>query len=518
MSVSGTSARIAELADGFVNAPPERLDERFRRLTGALWDDGVLTDLALPAVPALVARLDKAADDRKGHLAVLLGVLAEAEFPATGGPVATAVRAGLDRYLELLAQGADADPSTLGLVYLLAHFPDDRERILAAAAAVTPALSDDDLTRLVRLLTPADQAHADLGRVWPSPSVWGLDESERDFDNGWITALTPEQFTAAWRNDQRTLFGHAGAKAYWAARNGAPAPIVAAPVPAPETLEAGRQADVGTGLFGRHAAALRCPNCHEALAFGGEGVACSGCATAYPVAGGILDLMPGERVAPGDEDTGDALHKLAAMPSMGLYYEAVLRPAFLRAMGSNWDEAVTPADEDRYIAEHVDPAEGPVLDLAAGAGRWTTVLAEAVGPERLVALDVSVPMLAALRVALPGVPALQASALELPFEDGSLGAVLCWNALQALPDAAAGIAEVGRCLRPGGTFTLLTFRWGDDALYSYFQHAHRFPNAEDGMRLFSLEELRGWLADAGMRVRDESGSGTFVFLTAERVA
>ena len=72
MSVSGTSARIAELADGFVNAPPERLDEQFRRLTGALWDDGVLTELALPAVPALVARLDKAADDRKGHLAVLL--------------------------------------------------------------------------------------------------------------------------------------------------------------------------------------------------------------------------------------------------------------------------------------------------------------------------------------------------------------------------------------------------------------------------------------------------------------
>ncbi|SEF33265.1 Methyltransferase domain-containing protein [Amycolatopsis pretoriensis] len=513
MTESGTPAQIAELADDFVNAPTDQVDERFRRLTGALWDDGVLTDLALPAVPALVARLDKAADDRKGHLAVLLGVLAEAEFPDTTGPVATAVRAGLDRYLELLAQGADRDPLTLGLVYLLAHFPADRERILAAV----PALSPDDLTRLVRLLTPADQAHADLGRVWPSPSVWGLGESEKDFDNGWISALTPEQFTAAWRNDQRTLFGHAGAKAYWAARHGSPAEIVAAPVPDPETLEAGRTAAVGTGLFGRHAAALRCPNCHEALAFAG-GVTCTGCATAFPVADGILDLMPGERVAPGDEDTGDALHKLAAMPSMGLYYEAVLRPAFLRAMGSNWDEAVTPADEDRYIAEHVDPAEGPVLDLAAGAGRWTAVLAGAVGPERLVALDVSVPMLAALRVALPEVPALQASALELPFEDGSLGAVLCWNALQALPDAAAGIAEVGRCLRPGGTFTLLTFRWGDDALYSYFQHAHRFPNAEDGMRLFGLDELRGWLAAAGMRIRDESGSGTFVFLTAERVA
>jgi ubiquinone/menaquinone biosynthesis C-methylase UbiE len=158
-----------------------------------------------------------------------------------------------------------------------------------------------------------------------------------------------------------------------------------------------------------------------------------------------------------------------------------------------------------------------VLDLAAGAGRWTEVLARAVGPERVIALDPSAPMVATLRARLPKVPAVMAGAADLPFGDASLGAVLCWNALQAFPaHAAAAIGEVGRCLRPGGTFTLLTFRMSDDPIYRYFQGQHRLPQHTNGLRLFELDQLHGWLADAGLRVREESGPGTFVFITAER--
>lgn len=77
------------------------LDEAYQRLAGALWSEGKLTDLAVDAVPALVAALDETGPDRQGHLAVLLGLLgllAEAEYPRLHGEVATAVRAGLDRW------------------------------------------------------------------------------------------------------------------------------------------------------------------------------------------------------------------------------------------------------------------------------------------------------------------------------------------------------------------------------------------------------------------------------------
>jgi SAM-dependent methyltransferase len=237
----------------------------------------------------------------------------------------------------------------------------------------------------------------------------------------------------------------------------------------------------------------------------------------YPVDGGILNFTA--TVGDGTDRSSDFLFKLAETPNMGFFYEAYARPNFLRLCGNNWAGQVTPADEDLYIAEHVRPVDGPVLDLAAGAGRWTAVLANAVGAQRVVALDLGLPMLTTLRGRLPDVPAVMASARTLPFADASLGAVLCWNALQAFPDdAPAAIAEVGRCLRPGGTFTLLTFRTSDDPVYRYFVRRHHFPQHADGLHLFDYDALRTWLTDAGLTVRHEWRPGTFVVITAERPA
>ena len=145
------------------------------------------------------------------------------------------------------------------------------------------------------------------------------------------------------------------------------------------------------------------------------------------------------------------------------------------------------------------------------------MLAEAVGADRVIALDLGPPMLAALRERLPEVPAVLAGAAVLPFGDAVLGAVLCWNALQAFPaDAPAAIAEVGRCLRPGGTFTLLTFRNSDEPVYRYFVGRHHFPQHVDGLRLFDRPDVVEWITGAGMRIRDEFDHGLFVIITAER--
>jgi ubiquinone/menaquinone biosynthesis C-methylase UbiE len=190
-------------------------------------------------------------------------------------------------------------------------------------------------------------------------------------------------------------------------------------------------------------------------------------------------------------------------------------------MGSNWDSGITPAIEDAYIADRLRAAaaaraDGPILDLGAGAGRWTWVVAEAVGADRVIALDLNDAMLYWLRGRLPQVAAVRASALELPIADGSLTAANFWNALQAMPDAAQAIAEIGRCLRPGGVLTLMTFRFADDPVYRYFQHSHIFPAAPEGYLLFEPQEIRSWLAAAGLSVVEESGPGTFVFITAKR--
>ena len=63
---------------------------------------------------------------------------------------------------------------------------------------------------------------------------------------------------------------------------------------------------------------------------------------------------------------------------------------------------------------------------------------------------------------------------------------------------------------------MMTFRWSDDPVARYFQASQYFPSRPQGHLLFGLDELRRWLADAGLTVREITTPATFVFLTAER--
>jgi SAM-dependent methyltransferase len=511
VNVSAAPTKVCKLIDVFANAPDDRLYAEFQRLAAALWQGGALTGLAYPAIPALAARIGGVDDRRKGYLAVLLGLLAESEYPATDGPVVTAISDGLDTYVGLLSGLGQDDPLCLALCYLMAHFPAGRDRILAAAGRV--GLGEDDYSRLDRALAALDPGRPVLGRVFPSPYVWQLAGAGQDFDQRWITALSLEQIVSSWQADTRTVFGGLGAKAYWAVCNWAsPARLPAVTFPPRELIP--RASDSVTDIFTPHAAALRCPECGGGFEFGPHRARCGRCATEYPITAGVLDLTG----PVGGEHTDDFQFMMAEVPSMGLIYEAHARPNFLRLCGANWGNTVTPATEDEYIAQHVRPVDGAVLDLAAGAGRWTEILAETVGADRVVALDLNPSMLSMLRARLARVPAIRGSAAPLPFGDASLGAVLCWNALQAFPaEAPAAIAEVGRCLRPGGTFTLMTFRNSNDPVYRHFVGSHTFSQYSGGPQLFDLSRLKGLLAAAGLRVCEEWGPGTFVFITAERV-
>lgn len=488
----------AELAS-FVKNPPDHLGTGFRRLTATMWHGGRHTPAGAGGVPLLVAALRSAPRDRQGHVAVLLGLLAESDGPASE-QVRTAVHDGIEVYLDLLADCRDGEPLTVALLYLLAHLPGERERVLGLAAGV--GLDRADLTRLDRCLMTFDPTDPMISRVWPSPAAWaGLSDADRELDREWVRQLTSEQVRAAWDSDTRSLLAYAGARALWAVEHGSathsPDPDLSLP-PAPRS-----GGGSGGDLFGRYAEVFRCPACRARLVGDATGARCTGCATSYPATDGCLDLSAG---------VGDRTDMMARNVPLG--YSA-LRSAFLRLMGTGWDGSVPVSAEDGYLRAQVRPVDGPVLDLGAGTGRWTAVLAESVGADRVIALDLSRAMLGQVRRALPDVLAIRGNALALPFADASLGAVNCWNTLQALPDRAAVIAEVGRCLRPGGTFTAMTFRPSPDELYGYFQ-SQKFGVC--GVKLSIPEELRGWLADAGMTVRDQSGPGTFLFVTAVRAA
>jgi SAM-dependent methyltransferase len=143
----------------------------------------------------------------------------------------------------------------------------------------------------------------------------------------------------------------------------------------------------------------------------------------------------------------------------------------------------------RWLADGLDLSSGSrVLDAGAGVG----------GPAGWLAADRGVrpvcaePMVGAVRAAhrLFGLPAVVATAQDLPFPDGSFDAAWCLGVLCTIPDKAAALAELRRVLRPGGRAGLLVFA-GVRELTGPLPDGNTFP---------SVEELPGLLAGAGLRL------------------
>ena len=124
--------------------------------------------------------------------------------------------------------------------------------------------------------------------------------------------------------------------------------------------------------------------------------------------------------------------------------------------------AMLPARAAYLDRQGIDVAGKVVVDVGAGGGYVAGLLAER--GARVVAIDVSRGALAAGRKhheALSDRLAWsEASALQLPIADNSADVVVATDVLVHLPlergGARAGIAEVARVLKPGGTFWFST--------------------------------------------------------------
>jgi SAM-dependent methyltransferase len=158
------------------------------------------------------------------------------------------------------------------------------------------------------------------------------------------------------------------------------------------------------------------------------------------VSDGLPDLapdVPDPRVPEGGGPLRRWLHRRAWQPAVRRW--------------TGIDEAV----EAGFLARHVRPAAPLVVELGCGLGREARVLAGLLGPGRVVALDLSRAALLATRADSVGhgVAFVRADAARLPFVDASVGAVNTFGMLHHVPDPTAVVAEVGRVLAPGGTFT-----------------------------------------------------------------
>ena len=86
---------------------------------------------------------------------------------------------------------------------------------------------------------------------------------------------------------------------------------------------------------------------------------------------------------------------------------------------------------------------------------------------------------------------VRATAQALPFADESFDVVSCRGALHNFPDLDGALAEIARVLRPGGRFTVATYRAGGPAS---FERVRRRIRAA----AFTEAGLAGAFAQAGL--------------------
>lgn len=164
------------------------------------------------------------------------------------------------------------------------------------------------------------------------------------------------------------------------------------------------------------------------------------------------------------------------------------------------------------------PEGSAVLDIPCGGG---LALRGVRAGQRLryVAADISPDMLERARnrassLGLADIDFTVADAERMPFNDGEFDVCLTFNGLHCLPDPAAAVREIARCLQPGGRLIGDTLLRGaglrQDLLLRLFRSTGIFGTGG------TSDELRRWLTDAGLRIDRFETSGAVAFFSATR--
>lgn len=149
-----------------------------------------------------------------------------------------------------------------------------------------------------------------------------------------------------------------------------------------------------------------------------------------------------------------------------------------------------------------------VLDVGCGPGGLTGELARRVGGAAVAALDPSPPFVQACRERHPGVDVRIGVAEQLPFDDGQFDAALACLVVGFLSDAHAGIVEMSRVVRPGGTVAACFWDVANMPAVQMFWRAAAEVDAtrsSEVARLGSREgDLAALLVHAGLREVEET--------------
>ena len=168
-------------------------------------------------------------------------------------------------------------------------------------------------------------------------------------------------------------------------------------------------------------------------------VRCTVCRRVFSIRGGVLDLTPEDLPAL----TKETVRQFGNSWSSHEYLAPYQEKQFL-----DWIAPLRPEDFNSKV----------VLEAGCGKGRHSFVMA-GYGPARLYSVDLSdaITLAASYTKAFADVYCIRSNLLRLPFEDASMDIVVCLGVLHHLEDPKAGLRELWRVLKPGGTLCLWVY-------------------------------------------------------------
>ena len=204
-----------------------------------------------------------------------------------------------------------------------------------------------------------------------------------------------------------------------------------------------------------------------------------------------------------------------AIYDAGVEREWLARPAGLLLWGT---DTTLLYDSIRRIGDL--PAGASVLDVPCGGGLALRGVRR--GQDlRYVAADISSAMLDRARRRAEGhgrtdVEFVEADIERLPFDDGEFDLCVSYNGLHCLPDPAAAVRELARCLKPGGRLVgdLIVRRAGlrQDLAIGAFRRLGLFGTGG------TTADLAQWLLDADLEIESLERSGAAAHFAAFRDA
>jgi SAM-dependent methyltransferase len=170
---------------------------------------------------------------------------------------------------------------------------------------------------------------------------------------------------------------------------------------------------------------------------------------------------------------------------------------------SRFNTVLTEAVEWLFARLELRPDQ-VVLDVAAGTGHAARALAP--GVRGVIALDATAAMLdegkrAADAAGLRNIVFQRGDAAVLPFLNGSFEIVVSRFAIHHFEDPAIQVAEMARCLRPGGVLVIPDLVADDDRCIAARRDQLERLRDPSHTRVLSEDELVGVIAACGLEIR-----------------